>query len=811
VLCSSGRMAAVIAVIAILSLATCAFAGLNTEGKVAVHVIPHDSRSCTKAFPLIPACSDIVYTEPGPDADCFPVFFDLVEYQGFDYGLTWPGMYSTVFTSCSDLTIGGIQFPGDGISHAWTECQPGPIAIPGWGWIYDYGTVSVVAHPDVGIIKIGDCQDPVGLDATIASFYAGIGGFAGEDPCEPVGPACEVEPTSLDFGTVTVGQNSQDTFVIRNTGGGTLTGNITETCPDYSVDVPSYSVPAGNSVVVTVTFAPTGDGTKLCTIDTDTACDDVGCTGIGEPAPACQLTPDNLAFGTLTTGDFLDKVFVIENTGGGTLTGLIDESCAYYNVWGGAGAFGLAAGETLHVGVRFQPLTAGDWPCTITTGTTCNDVPCTGAAEDPPECEVEPTSFDFGTVTVGESVDTTFVIRNVGGGILSGTVVHECTDYSVDVTDYNIPGGDSVVVTVTFEPTDEGTRLCTIDTDNGCDDVSCTGEGEFAPICDVKPASLPFGEVMVGASADLTFRIKNTGGGTLDGEVTETCDDYDLTSGGGVFALAGGDSVIVTVRFEPAGGGANNCLIQTGMDCDNVSCTGEGVIPVYVDILPAVCPNKMRPESPFLLLVSVLGTDLFDVRGIDANTVQLEREGIAGSVAPIRWGYNDLGTPFMGTLCACHRDAADGFEDLNFRFPISDIAATLDVAGLAGQDVPLLVVGNLTGAEKIEGSDCIFVVSGIAPEQRFGEGIDFLPFGGKADDRQITLSFYMSEDEHITLEIFDVQGRMVARLVDEPRPAGVYSEVWDTASGGSRLQSGVYFARLRTATRSVTQKVLVVR
>jgi hypothetical protein len=177
----------------VLALSAYAWAGANPDAKVAVHVIPHGSRSCTKSFPVIATCADIIYTEPTPDADAFPVFFDLVEYQGLEYGMTWPGMYSTVFTSCSDLTIGGIVFSGDGISHAWTLCQPGPVAIPGWGWIYDYGVVCVVPSPEneEGVIAIGDCTPEP--DVPVCNFCAGIGGYDGDDPCQ--GPSANESST----------------------------------------------------------------------------------------------------------------------------------------------------------------------------------------------------------------------------------------------------------------------------------------------------------------------------------------------------------------------------------------------------------------------------------------------------------------------------------------------------------------------------------------------------------------------------------------------------------------------------------------
>jgi hypothetical protein len=110
----------VVAVALTLIVSASAFAGANDGlAKVCVHVEAHASRTCLKGFPVITGCEDVVETLAGQDADCFPVFYDLVEFQGFDFGMIWPGMYSCAYTSCSDLTIGGIVWPGDGVSHAW--------------------------------------------------------------------------------------------------------------------------------------------------------------------------------------------------------------------------------------------------------------------------------------------------------------------------------------------------------------------------------------------------------------------------------------------------------------------------------------------------------------------------------------------------------------------------------------------------------------------------------------------------------------------------------------------------------------------
>ena len=102
--------------------------------------------------------------------------------------------------------------------------------------------------------------------------------------------------------------------------------------------------------------------------------------------------------------------------------------------------------------------------------------------------------------------------------------------------------------------------------------------GEVAadqPVCSVSPDSLDFGTVTVGSTQDLSFTIKNVGGGTLNGTVSETCADYSLIAGGGVFSIPGGDSLVVTVRFAPSDSGVSQCSIETGTSrCADVFCTG---------------------------------------------------------------------------------------------------------------------------------------------------------------------------------------------------------------------------------------------
>jgi len=165
--------------------ANLATAGNNPNVAVTVHVMAHASkRSCSSGLPSIDRCDDLKTTVSSVDADCFPVFYELSEYLGCQYGLTWPGTYTCTFTSCSDLVIGEIINPGDGIAHTWTSCQSGRVAIPGWARIYEPagGRVCVVPDPETGEIFVLDCGE--GLDSPLETpACAGIAGRPGDEPC----------------------------------------------------------------------------------------------------------------------------------------------------------------------------------------------------------------------------------------------------------------------------------------------------------------------------------------------------------------------------------------------------------------------------------------------------------------------------------------------------------------------------------------------------------------------------------------------------------------------------------------------------
>jgi hypothetical protein len=163
-------------VMAVLPAASPCLAGNNPAMKCAVHVKAHNAKQGCDNLPVIEMWEDLNFSCEYASFDAFPVFFDITEYLGVQYGMTWPDWtYGAAFTSCSDLVIGSVTAPGTGAAHTWTACRTG-IAIPSFVWLYadGRGEVCLSDYPDSEPPRIWvlDCAE--GLDVPLYVICAEV-------------------------------------------------------------------------------------------------------------------------------------------------------------------------------------------------------------------------------------------------------------------------------------------------------------------------------------------------------------------------------------------------------------------------------------------------------------------------------------------------------------------------------------------------------------------------------------------------------------------------------------------------------------
>lgn len=135
-----------------------------------------------------------------------------------------------------------------------------------------------------------------------------------------------------------------------------------------------------------------------------------------------------------------------------------------------------------------------------------------------------------------------------------------------------------------------------------------------------------------------------------------------------------------------------------------------GSVIVAMDIKPESCPNPLNVNSKGVLPVAILGTEFFDVTLIDPSSIILE------GVAPLRWDWEDVATPYdpSGEVeeYMCTTDGSDGYLDLTLKFKTQEVVAALgDVSD--GYVLVLRLTGNLLeefGGTPILGEDIIIII-----------------------------------------------------------------------------------------------------
>lgn len=74
------------------------------------------------------------------------------------------------------------------------------------------------------------------------------------------------------------------------------------------------------------------------------------------------------------------------------------------------------------------------------------------------------------------------------------------------------------------------------------------------------------------------------------------------------------------------------------------------------------------------------------------------------------------------------------------------------------------------------------------------------------------IAYTLTAGARVKIEIFDILGRRVSTLVDEPQTAGLHQIIWNgTDTNGRALASGVYFYRLSAGGSSQAKKMVLLK
>jgi flagellar hook assembly protein FlgD len=77
---------------------------------------------------------------------------------------------------------------------------------------------------------------------------------------------------------------------------------------------------------------------------------------------------------------------------------------------------------------------------------------------------------------------------------------------------------------------------------------------------------------------------------------------------------------------------------------------------------------------------------------------------------------------------------------------------------------------------------------------------------------ETTIAYTLTEAGRVTIDVYDLSGKVVKRLVNDETLPGSYSVTWDaTNDNGSLVDGGFYFFKVRQGNQSVTEKMVLLR
>ncbi|OQY29158.1 MAG: hypothetical protein B6244_04795 [Candidatus Cloacimonetes bacterium 4572_55] len=422
-----------------------------------------------------------------------------------------------------------------------------------------------------------------------------------------------VSSEAIDFGAVTIGQLETETVTITNNGdaAGQIT-SITSNNGDFTTDFTvAVNLDPNSSQDVVVTYTPTAVETDngTLTIATDANGLAVALTGVGTSAPVADFTisPDQFDFGSVNVGEQATTTVTLTNVGGaaGTILTVVSSNVDFTTDF--IGQVAVAPGETQDVVITYAPTAAetDNAVLTVTTDVEVLTVNLSGTGVQlAPEFAFSPTSLDFGTVTVGNTVEETFTITNNGTAdlviesiVMQGGGPYSITDPSFPLT---IPADasrlsretrGSRVITVQFAPVATGefneVAVITHNAAGSPANLSLTGIGadQPQPHFAVSSTAIDFGDIIVGMSVTQTFTVTNDG--DADGQITdvqisgEVSFSTDFSGGPTMVPQDGTIDVNVTYTPTAAGDHTGTATVATNANSPTVTLSGSaGIQPV---------------------------------------------------------------------------------------------------------------------------------------------------------------------------------------------------------------------------------------
>ena len=305
-------------------------------------------------------------------------------------------------------------------------------------------------------------------------------------------PQLVCSPCSLNFGNVTVGGSSEMAVSFTNSG----TSAVTIASKDksgpwffYARGLPlPYKLAAGQTVTFNVVYAPTSDhastGSFTFHSDASNSALVLAVSGTGAAAGTLSANPASLGFGWVPIGAASTKTLTVTNPSHSALTlSQISSSggalASPFSAGGITMPLTLAAGQSYTFQVTFTPKSTGDFFGNLLLVSSSGEqlsVAENGVGSGAGILTVNPSSLNFGSVTVGSSQSHTITLTASSNQVVVASDSLGSAEYSISglTLPLTLAAGQSVPVSVTFSPVSSGSANTNL--------AFATGTGSTNPV-----------------------------------------------------------------------------------------------------------------------------------------------------------------------------------------------------------------------------------------------------------------------------------------------------------------------------------------
>jgi len=286
-------------------------------------------------------------------------------------------------------------------------------------------------------------------------------------------------------------------------------------------------------------------------------------TGYAWGRPELAVSTTFLRLGAVRGELRLGAIFSIENKRTGFLAGEVRSQVEWLQVRGGE--FGCRAGEATQITVELRGHSVLSYPVSsvqalhITSNGGEAWISASISAPRPMltldrEMSTLRTVIDFGEVQGNEPLHTSAVVRNEGGGMLTGRISCTVPWLRVRPVTFHCPAGSTVPMDVELRPdllprgtTIQGDALI-VDSDYGQGRIEVRAT-KVQPTLDVLSDAVDFGMVAPVYRVSQTLRVTNSGTGLLKGTVTSQMDW--LTVEQADFQCHSKETALITLWADP--------------------------------------------------------------------------------------------------------------------------------------------------------------------------------------------------------------------------------------------------------------------